>query len=177
MMMVLPTFHQHSANYQRMGLLNMSTIQELAKQDFFGPTSKLIKSCETPLCKACQHAKQHTSPITPNTATGIIDALHLHPGDCISGDQIESSSPGLIPTYRGTPVNTRYHASILFVYFASRFLYFMPHISTGASEAINAKHSFELLASQHNMLIKCYHTDNGLFASTAFHNSCKQQNQ
>jgi hypothetical protein len=85
--------------------------------------------------------------------------------------------PGLIPTYRGTPTTDRYQAGTLFIDHASRFLHFTPHISTGGKEAITAKHNFELLASTYNHPIKCYHTDNGIFASKEFCSSCIQQNQ
>jgi hypothetical protein len=40
-----------------------------------------------------------------------------------------------------------------------------------------AKHSFEQLAYQHNKFIKCYHIDNGIFASKDFRSSCLQQKQ
>jgi hypothetical protein len=164
--------------HQRMGHLNMSTIQELAKQDFLvllPNSSKVVKYHCVRLVNMPNSIHPQSLPTLQQVS--LMPYIFIQETVFWEIDQIESSSPGLIPTYRGTPVNTRYHAGTLFVYFASRFLYFMPHISTGASEAINAKHSFELLASQHNMLIKCYHTDNGIFASTAFHNSCKQQNQ
>jgi hypothetical protein len=85
--------------------------------------------------------------------TAPLDVSHLQPGDCVSGDQVESSTPGLIPTYRGTPTKDRYHAGTLFVDHASHFLHFTPHTSTGSKEAIIAKHSFELLAHQHNISI------------------------
>jgi len=51
-------------------------------------------------------------------------------------------------------------------------LHFPPHLSTGATEAISAKHHFELLASSYNRRIKRYHTDKGVFASKAFRDSC-----
>lgn len=90
---------------------------------------------------------------------------------------IESSSPGLIPVYKGSPSSARYHAGTLFVDHASRYLHFTPHISTGSKEAINAKHAFESMAKQHNREIKCYHTDNGIFACKEYRNSCIQQKQ
>ncbi len=72
---------------------------------------------------------------------------------------------------------SKYHAGTLFVDHASRFLYFTPHCSTGAEEAIAAKHRFELLASSYNRRIKHYHTDNGVFSTKLFRSSCTQQNQ
>jgi hypothetical protein len=158
--------------HQLMGHLHMNKIQELARAGLFGRSLQTIGSCDIPLCKSCLHGKQHRSATTSTTASGILYALHLTPGDCVSGDQVESSTLGLIPTYRGTPTTECYHAGTLFVDHASRFLHFTPHISTGSKEAITAKHHFELLASQHNHSIKCYLTDNGIFCS-----SCIQQNQ
>jgi hypothetical protein len=85
--------------------------------------------------------------------------------------------PGLMLMYHGTPATERYQAGTLFADHASRFLHFTPYISTGGKEAIAAKHHFELLASTHHHSIKCYHTDNGIFASKEFRSSCIQQNQ
>jgi len=163
--------------HQRMGHLHMTKVQELARTVFFGRSLQNIGTCDIPLCKSCLHGKQHQSAITTTTASGVLDALHLTPGDCVSGDQVESSTPGLIPMYRGTPTTDRYQAGTLFVNHASHFLHFTPHISTGGKEAITAKHHFELLASTYNHPIKCYHTDNGIFASKEFRSSCIQQNQ
>jgi hypothetical protein len=66
---------------------------------------------------------------------------------------------------------------MLFIDLASRYLHLTPHFSTGAKEAIQEKHLFELFASQHHRQITCYHTDNGIFASKEFRSCCKQQNQ
>jgi len=125
----------------------------------------------------CLHGKQNWSSITHASAPGALDALHLNPGDCVSGDQVESTAPGLIPTYHGTPTTDKIHAGTLFVDHASRFLHFTPHISTGSQDAIGAKHRFEFLASNHNRIIKCYQTGNGVFSSKDFWASCTQQHQ
>jgi hypothetical protein len=151
-----------------MGHLNMQSIQHLASRGLLGPSSTHVQNCPIPLFRACVHGKQHKRAIIPSTATGVIDHLHLTPGDCVSGDQVESSTPGQVPTYKGTPTTDRYHAGTLFVDHASRYLHFTPHFSTGAKEAIQEKHLFESLASQHHHQITCYHTDNGIFASKEF---------
>jgi len=91
---------------------------------------------------------------------------------CVSGDQLESSMPGLVPTFQGSPATSSYRAGTLFVDHASRYLYFTPHISTGTQEAVAAKHCFELHAMSFNRPIHCYHTDNGIFRSKLFRDSC-----
>jgi hypothetical protein len=153
----------------------MTKVQQLAKSGIFGLSFIPLSTCDPPLCIACLHGKQHRS--SSSSSTGVLDALHLSPRDCVSGDQLESTTPGLIPTFRGSPTTEKYHAGTLFVNHASRFLHFTPHVSTGSREALNAKHRFELLAFHHNRSIKCYHTDNGIFASKDFCQSCLQQKQ
>ncbi len=154
----------------------MTRIQQLAKEGIFGDHLKVIATCDQPLCKACVHGKQHKRPLLPSTFQPI-DSSHLQPGDCISGDQLESTHLGLIPTYKGSPTTSFHHAGTLFVDHASRLLYFTPHHSTGAKEAISAKHNFELFALGHNRTIKKYHADNGIFSTKPFRQSCVQQHQ
>jgi hypothetical protein len=59
----------------------------------------------------------------------------------VSGDQLEGTTPGFIPTFRGSPTLEKYYAGTLFFDHASRFLHFTPHISMGSKEAIHAKGS------------------------------------
>lgn len=148
----------------QMGHLHMAQIQKIAWDGLFGPCFTFLGNCDTLLCKACIHGKQHWQAVTTNSAAGILDISHLEPGDCASGDQVESTTSHTYVLW--------YHAGTLFINHASRYLHFTPHNSTGM-----AKHSFELLALQHNRFIKCYHTDNGIFASKYFCFSCTQQKQ
>jgi len=159
--------------HYKLGHTNMHQIQYFAKEGLLGSSAKALGNCDLPLCRACIHGKQHRK----SAGSTPLDIDHLNPGDCVSGDQVESSSPGLVPTYRGTPTTARYHAGTLLVDHASRYLFFTPHISTGSKEAIQAKHKFELLASQFNRSIKCYHTDNGIFSSKDFRTHCTNQHQ
>jgi hypothetical protein len=102
----------------------MARVQDLARSGVFNSSYVQISTCDPPLCKACLHGKQHRHAVTPSTATGSIDAHHVQPGDCISSDQLESSTPGLVS-----------------------------HFFTGVNEFIQAKHRFKLLASTHHQSI------------------------
>jgi hypothetical protein len=101
-----------------------------------------------------------------------LDSGHLHPGDCISVDQLESNTPGLVPQTRSTLTKTTYQAATLFCDHASRFLRFTCHFSTGATEAICAKWAFERDASLANVTIKKFRADNGIFNSSAWKSTC-----
>ncbi len=52
----------------------------------------------------------HCSPMTDSSTSTSIDANHLLPGMCVSGDQLESSTPGHIPTFKGSPTTTSFCA-------------------------------------------------------------------
>jgi hypothetical protein len=135
--------------------LHMTRIQDLAKLGIFGDNNTKLASCGPPLCKACLYGKQHKCPIISSDLRPI-DSSDLCPGNCISANQLESTHPGLVPTYKGSPSTSSFHAGTLFIDHANHFLHFTPHLSTGAMEAINAKNSFELLASTYNCFPKRY---------------------
>jgi hypothetical protein len=109
--------------HQQLGHLQMSTVQKMANEGLFGAAYKSIANCDIPLCKACIHAKQHKRPSLKATLQPL-DTQHLAPGDCVSGDQIESTQPGLIPAFEGFPSTSFYHAGTLLVDHASHFLHF-----------------------------------------------------
>jgi hypothetical protein len=115
------------------------------------------------------HGKQHKCPLPP-TSFQPLDSLYLEPGDCISGDQLESIHPGLIPTYKGSPSTSFYNTGILFVEHES--LFFSPHICARAKKTMLGKHKYEFLASGFNCNIIRYH-----FASKLFHDSCLHSKQ
>jgi hypothetical protein len=163
--------------HQQLGHLHMTRVQDLARSGVFGPSFTSLGNCDPPLCKACLHGKQHRRAVTSNTATGSIDASHLQPGDCISGDQLESSTPGLVATFQGSTSTATYCAGTLLVDHASRYLHFTPHYSTGANEAVHAKHRFEQHTKTYHCSIRSYHTDNGVFHSKLFRQSCLSQGQ
>jgi len=145
----------------------------------FAKLQQLIRNrlgtCDPPICKSCIYGKQHQCAIPSDSSA--LDTSHLSPGDCIFGDQVKSTTPGLVPTYKGTPTSQRYHTGTPFVDHAIRYLHFTPHFSTGCQESLLAKHNVEMHASHHNISIKCYHTKNGIFSSKDFRNSCTQQHQ
>jgi hypothetical protein len=80
----------------------------------------------------------------------------------------------MVATFQGSPSTAVYRASTLLVDHASRYLHFTPHHSTGADEAVHAKLHFELHAQTYHRI---YHTDNGVFRSKLFCQSCLSQGQ
>ena len=54
-----------------------------------------------PICAICQYAKAKCRP--HRTTHRSIIKQHLRPGDGVSADQMEASSPSLLPTTKGAP--------------------------------------------------------------------------
>jgi len=106
-----------------------------------------------------------------------LKATHLHPGDCISTDQLESNAPGRIPVLKGHPSKDFYHACTFFTDHTSNKIHITLHRSTGTDEALAAKHRFEKLADEYNVKIKEYHGDNGVYATYQFKSPCELLNQ
>jgi len=134
-----------------------------------------LATCPKQICASCQYGKAHRTPL-PNPGTPL-DAEHLKPADCISVDQIESNTPGLVLTARGTPTNCRYQAATLFCDHASCFIHLTCHFSIGPIEALIAKRAFEKEAALANVPIHKYEADNGIFNSTAWRSSCDVPDQ
>ncbi len=155
----------------------MTKIQQLARDGHLEASNKSLATCDSLLGKACIHGKQRKRPLVSATFQPL-DSDHLQPGDCVLGDQLESTQPSLIPTYQGSPTTSFHSTGTLFVDHASRLLFFAPHISTGAEEAVPAKHQFELFATGFRHIIQKYHAiNNGIFASKLFRAFCAQHHQ
>jgi hypothetical protein len=84
--------------HERMAHLGFDDIQHLAHSSYFGDSLRCIGNCDKPLCHACCLGKAHKRPVS--TGSTPLKATHLHPGDCISTDQLESNAPGRIPVLK-----------------------------------------------------------------------------
>eukprot|EP00934_Nitzschia_sp_Nitz4_P006833 Nitzschia sp. Nitz4//scaffold525_size3836//2031//2952//NITZ4_009259-RA/size3836-processed-gene-0.0-mRNA-1//-1//CDS//3329553952//6823//frame0 len=123
------------------------------------------------MCAACNFGKaarrspsgtlqvsQHPDPIR---------ADDLQPGDCVSIDQFQSSSPGR--TFGDRYSNNRFTGGTLFCDHASALIYVVPQVSLKGGETVLAKRRFEQWAHQNNTsTILSYRADNKPFANLEF---------
>ena len=137
-----------------------------------------LQRCRTPKCAACLYGKAAKRPwrtkSPPNRRTPpVING----PGDCVSVDQLESSTPGLIAQLRGFITKERYRHATVFVDHYSRLSFVYCQRTSKGDETLEAKRAFEAFAKSHGVTIKHYHADNGRFAEAAFMNHCKENRQ
>ena len=160
--------------HYRLGDLPIDRIKQLADK---GQLPKRLLTCHTPFCAACQYGKMTKRPWrikgddkgTAKTAT--------YPGQVVSVDQLESTSPGFIAQLKGALTQQRYRYATVFVDQFSRYtyVYLQKHITS--QETVMAKHAFERAAAQRGVTIKHYHADNGRFADNAFIQDCQANRQ
>ena len=140
------------------------------------PTKNTTTSrCDPPKCSACIYAKQHrrtpgTQKIVTKPETEMaIRRDNMKPGECVSGDQYYSATPGRLPhTYGKEKDDVRYTGGTLLVDHYSAYTHVGNQVSLGTGETISVKHDFEYFARLHGVQVKKYRADNHPFDSQEF---------
>jgi hypothetical protein len=114
--------------------------------------------------------------MTPNNADETVYTV-TRTGDCVSMDQLESSTPGLVAQLKGRPMIKRYPAATVFVDHFSGLSYVHLQKSTSADEMIEARDCFERYAASKGVRILHYHADNGRFTENKFRQAVADRRQ
>ena len=148
--------------------------------------TKILRSMDKqgrkgPMCNDCYSASAtrtpwRTKPDKHKRSLGDRRSS-LSPGEVVSVDQLESSTPGFIGQITGMLTKQRIVGSTIFVDQASDFSYVYHHMSLSSEETVKAKQSFEKFAKSHGVNIKHYHADNGRFKDKAFMKEIEEQGQ
>lgn len=90
----------------RLGHVPFSRIQQMAKK---GQLPKRLADCRVPRCASCIYGKMtRRAKRTKNESSKIEARTITGPGACVSVDQLESSTLGLIGHMKGNPTVQRY---------------------------------------------------------------------
>jgi hypothetical protein len=101
---------------------------------------------------------QRNKPKSIQYSNGLLD-----PGDVVSIDQMVSPTHDFIAQMTGKLTTVRYKYATIYINQASRLGYVHHQKSPTAEETLKGKLAFELFAKGHNITIKGYHADNGVF--------------
>jgi hypothetical protein len=99
------------------------------------------------------------------------------PGSVVAIDQMISAVPRFIAQMRGFIMGKRYKVITVFVDQFSDLSFVYTQKSTTAEEMVQAKEAFERYVKLHQVVIRHYHADNGIFAEAEFVQSMEQANQ
>jgi hypothetical protein len=150
----------------RLGHLPFSRLKQMALK---GILPKRLAHLDSPVCLACQFGKATKRAWRSKTTPSTVQVTKVsRPGDCISVDQLQSSTPGFVAQMKGALTKARYTGATIFVDHFSRLCYLYPQKSLSAEETLQAKQAFEAFAKSHGVTIKHYHADNGRFAENVW---------
>jgi hypothetical protein len=134
-----------------------------------------LSSVDDPKCITCNFGKaRHRSH---NSNVGHISAMHQKPGDGVSSDGMEASTPGCTFTTKGLPSTARFRYASFWIDHATTLVYVTFHTSKAVQELINSKNEFQSWAARYNIDIKSIRADNGVYTAKAFHDSCQKHQQ
>ena len=161
--------------HYRLNHLSFRRIQALAEQALL---PKRLAKARIPLCSGCVYGKATRKPWrTKDALKGLQKASITKPGDCVSVDQLESTTPGLIAQLKGIPTKARYRAATIFVDHYSGLSYVHLQTSLSSEDTVRAKKAFEAYAETFGVIIRHYHADNGRFQDRAFRDAIEQAHQ
>ena len=128
-----------------------------------GILPRYLYHCPIPVCSSCMFGKMTRRPWRTKGYQNKDETSHLklQPGECVSIDQLESTTPGLVAQLKGIPTTKRYNTATAYVDHATQFTYVHLQTSTNAEETIKANLAFETLAASVGIKIYHYHADNG----------------
>ena len=142
-----------------------------------GILPKNIITKEYPKCPSCLYGKSTRRAWRTKTPHGTIAPLATKPGNVVSVDQMESSTPGFLGQNTGRLTRKHYKIATVFVDQASKLGYIYVQQSTDAAATIQAKQAFEAYARALGIEIKHYHAENSIFNSQEFLANIEQSQQ
>ena len=162
--------------HQRLGHISPNKMRVMAK---IGILPKRLASCEIPMCTSCLYGKATRRPWRGKIRKSqTFKKQHLtKPGQCVSVDQLESTTPGLIAQMKGIPTKLRYKGATVFVDQYSGLSYVYLQKTLDGDETVSAKAAFERYARSHGVHVLHYHADNGRFADNKWRKACADNDQ
>jgi hypothetical protein len=121
--------------HHKLGHISPKRMQLMAKA---GTLPKRLATCPVPLCTSCLYGKATRRPWrtkSPKNKEQQSKSLTA-PGDCVSIDQMISTTPGLIAQLRGIPTKARYKVVTVFVDQFSGLSYVHAQRTTNAEETM-----------------------------------------
>ena len=157
----------------KLGHAPFKMLQQMATQ---GDLPRRLALVIPPFRAACKYGKQTKCPWhTKGPQRHICTATQ--PGQVVSVDQLESTTPGFIAQLKGLLTTQCYNYATIFVDQFSKLSFVFLQKRITSAETVLAKQSFKCFARDHGVKTLHYHADNGRFADNGFIQACKENNQ
>ena len=162
--------------HYRLGHLSWAKLKLLALLGIIPRKLAAIRHPPCPCCIAASMTRIPTRTKGSNARRHIQNATK--PGEYVSVDQIEISTPGFVAQLKGKLTRKRYKVTTVYVDHFSDLTFTYNQESTTSEETLQSKHAFEVYSREKGVTkIHHYHSDNGRFIDNAFINDCLKQGQ
>ena len=137
--------------------------------------SKAVVNCEMLKCAACEFVKGHRQPnkvdIIKNNPMKEQDLKknRLLPGHMVSAGHYISRAPGRLYHTKGkSNQSDMFSGGCVFIDHASGYVSIKHQVAINSTETVKAKLTFEREAQSQGVVIKGYHTYNGICNASEF---------
>ena len=160
--------------HYKLGHFSFIKLQYLFK---LGILSRRLIIVKPPIYSGCLYGAMYRVPWRRKGKKENEIREATEPGQCVSVDQMESTTPGLIAQLKGRVTTQRYNSVTIFVDHYSRLSYIHLQTSLSSMETKEAKRAFEAFSKERGVRIQHYHADNGRFVDNLFIESIKREGQ
>ena len=159
--------------HYRLGHMSFHKLKAMAR---LGILPRRLANVENPKCASCYFGKMTKRPWRTKVQPRRVIPT-TKPGQCVSVDQMESTTLGFVAQLKGRLTKRRYRVATVFVDHFSDLSYVHLQSSTTSAETVEAKLAFEAYARDHGVNIEHYHADNGRFGDNLFLKSVQDNKQ
>ena len=126
--------------HYKLGHFSFIKLQYLPK---LGILSRRLITVKPPICSGCLYWAMHRVPWRRKGKKENEIREATEPGQCVSVDQMESTTPALIAQLKGRLTTQRYNSATIFVNHYSKLRYIYLHTSLSSLETEETKRSFK----------------------------------
>lgn len=178
--------------HYRLGHVSLTKVQWMFRQGYLAHTERdrrlqtaACKLVSSPLCTACQYAKQRRKTTQGTTkrnipeSEGALKRNKVFPGEEVSADHFACNPKGRLATgYGKESIDKKYSGGCILVDIGSSYTYIAPQVSPSSHETLEVIRGFEQFASSHGVVIQRYVSDNGkAFTSDEYSKHLEQFHQ
>ena len=162
--------------HYRLGHLSFRKLKVMAT---LGIIPRKLAQIKPPICAGCLYGGMTRKPwrSKPKKEGNRKIFQAFRPGQCVSVDQMESTTPGFIAQLKGKITKQRYTAATVFVDHYSDMVYVHLQRTLSSNETVEGKNAFEAFARKNGVRIEHYHADNGRFADNLFKQDLAEKGQ
>jgi len=144
-----------------------------------GRIPKHLANCQVPKCPECLFGKMMRNPwrTKGKDKRSIYNDSENYLGGNTSVDQMELTTPGLIPQTTGKLLQATCNSATIFVDHHTGFTYLHLMTSLNSEQMMAAKEMYEQIAQTYGVSIHGYQADNGRFADKEWRQDCNEQHQ